>query len=159
MAALQDALFTSSKMWAHSLGSKIISRSLTHFNSCHIAEFCGSRSKPSLSTMWLHYQIYFFTSSRMWAHSVGLQNASKSLTIFIKCHIVEFIDLDLIQPSEPCGCITRCTFYILQDVRASSRMWAHSVGLRNASKSLTNFISSHIIEFCWSRSKPTFKTM
>jgi hypothetical protein len=31
-----------------------------------------------------------FTLSRMWAHSVGLQNASKSLTIFINCHIAEF---------------------------------------------------------------------
>jgi uncharacterized membrane protein YbaN (DUF454 family) len=159
MAASQDALFTSSKMWAHSLGLKSIFRSLAHFNSCHIAKFCGSRSKPSLSTMLLHYKIYLFTSSRMWANSVGLQTASKSLTISIMCHIVEFIDLDLIQPSEPYSCITRCTFYILQDVGTSSRMWAHSVRLQNVSKSLTNVISCHITEFCWSRSKPTFKTM
>ena len=78
--------------------------------------FCPEKKLSNVAP----FQDALYISPRMCAHSVGLKKSSESVTNFISCHIP--IDLDSNQPSELCGCITRCTLYLLQDVGTLCRI-------------------------------------
>jgi hypothetical protein len=71
--------------------------------------------------MWLHYKMHFL-------HPPGcghtLQGSKFLLNHFQTSSVViyhNFVDLDLNQPSKPCGCITRSTLYVLRDVGTACR--------------------------------------
>jgi hypothetical protein len=54
--------------------------------------------------MWLHHMMHFvFLQDWNTMNTLGVINPSESLTNFISCL---FVELDLDQPSEACGCIT-----------------------------------------------------
>jgi hypothetical protein len=93
--------------------------SLANYDSCILAEFHWYRSKSTLRSKWLHQKMHFL-------HPPGCGHTQytwrvrthwiHSLANFISCLLANFHWSRSEEPSKSCGCITRCTFYILQDV-------------------------------------------